>query len=126
MFAPLLAAVVAIGVVAGPDTVAAAPEPPQPPTPFVHPADVHHPECVIEIQPGDSLSSIAGAMPDTAVSYEDLQNENGIADADHIESGDLLDICVGNQLDDVTGDTRSIGADASGDVVDEAVGAQQR
>ena len=79
--------------------------------------------CVIEIQPGDSLSLIAEAMPDTAVTYGDLAAENGIDDADHIESGDFLDICVGNQIDDVTGETRS---QDSGDVVDAAVAAQQR
>jgi hypothetical protein len=78
---------------------------------------------VIEIQAGDSLSLIAEAMPDTAVTYEDLQAENGIADADHIEKGDYLDICVGNQIDDITGETRS---DDSGDVLDPAVAAQQR
>ena len=102
---------------------AAAPGPPDPPTPFVHPPNVHDPECVIEIQAGDSLSLIAEAMPDTAVTYADLQAENDVADADHIESGDFLDICVGNQIDDITGETRG---EDSGDVLDAAVAAQQR
>jgi len=125
MVAQLLTVVVAAAsVFAGAGNAAAAvPVPPDPPTPFVHPPDAHHPECVIEIQPRDSLSVIAEAMPDTAVSYEDLQDENGIADADRIESGDYLDICVGNQIDDITGETR--GAD-SGDIVDDAVAVQQR
>lgn len=125
MVAQLLTVVVAAAsVFAGAGNgLAAVPVPPDQPTPFVHPTDVHHPECVIEIQPRDSLSVIAEAMPDTAVSFEDLQDENGIADADRIESGDYLDICVGNQINDITGETR--GAD-SGDILDETVAVQQR
>lgn len=97
--------------------------PPLPPTPFVHPPEAGNPDCVIEIQSGDSLDAIAEAIPDTAVSFEDLQMENGIDDADHIESGDYLDICVGNQIDDISGDQRDI---ETGGVLDEAVAAQQR
>jgi hypothetical protein len=123
--APLVTlAVAGTCLIAGAGTAsAAAPVPPDPPTPFVHPTDVHDPECVIEIQRGDSLSLIAEAMPDTAVTYSDLAAENGIDNADHIESGDFLDICVANQIDDITGDTRG---DDSGDVLDPAVAAQQR
>ena len=99
------------------------PAPPEPPTPFVHPPDVHDPDCVIEIQRGDSLSIIAEAMPDTAVTYRDLQAENDVDNADHIESGDLLDICVGNRIDDITGESRTQDSD---DVLDPAVAAQQR
>ncbi len=125
MVAQLLTVVVAAAsVFAGAGNgFAAVPVPPDQPTPFVHPPDVHHPECVIEIQPRDSLTVIAEAMPDTAVSFQDLQDENGIADADRIESGDYLDICVGNQINDITGDTR--GAD-SGAIVDDTVAVQQR
>lgn len=125
MAAHFLALVIAgVGALAGVENGhRTAPEPPDPPTPFVHPADVHHPECVIEIQPGDSLSLIAEAMPDTAVTYGDLQDENGIADADHIEAGDFLDICVGNQLDDIIGATRS---EDSGSIADPEVAVQQR
>ena len=120
----LTALVAAMGVLAGAGTgFATAPVAPDPPTPFVHPPDVHDPDCVIEIQAGDSLSLIADAMPDTAVTYGDLQAENDLADADHIEAGDLLDICVGNQIDDITGETRT---NVSGDVLDPAVAAQQR
>lgn len=102
---------------------ATGPTPPEPPAPFVHPADVHNPDCVIEIQPGSSLSAIADNMPDTAVSYDDLQVENGIDNADHIEAGDYLDICVGNQIDDIAGDQRNVD---SADVQDDGVAAQQR
>ena len=100
-----------------------APPPPAPPTPFVFATGVYNPDCVIEIQPGNSLSDIAENMPDTAVSYNDLQAENGIDDADHIEAGAHLDICVGNQVDDVTGDGRE--GDTI-DVLDAGVAAQQR
>ena len=102
---------------------AVAPPPPDQPTPFVHPPDVHDPACVIQIQPGDSLSLIAEAMPDTAVTYSDLQRENDIDNADQINSGDLLDICVGNQIDDISGETRTGDSD---EVVDPVVAAQQR
>ena len=118
-----VAVAVASAVAGGGTAYGAAPEPPDPPTPFVHPPNVDDPECVIEIQAGDSLSLIAEAMPDTAVTYADLQAENDVADADHIESGDFLDICVGNQIDDITGETRG---EDSGDVLDAAVAAQQR
>ena len=71
MSALLLTVVVVVtGVVGGAGNgLAAAPVAPDRPTPFVHPPDVHDPHCVIEIQAGDSLSLIADAMPDTAVTY---------------------------------------------------------
>jgi hypothetical protein len=121
---PVVAFVVAVGTLAGgPGSAAAAPpEPPEPPTPFVHATNVHDPDCVIEIQRGDSLSLIAEAMPDTAVTYFDLAAENGIVNADEINAGDLLDICVGNQIDDIDGGSR----DDEVEVVDEQVAAQQR
>lgn len=103
-------------------TAPASTEPP--PTPFVHPDDVHDPPCVIEIQEGDSLSIIAEAMPDTAVSYDDLAEENGITDPDAINSGSYLDICVGNQVDDISGGDRS--ESATVEIVDEQIAAQQR
>jgi len=123
-----------VGVIAATVTVlgantaaAAAPPTPAPtepaPTPFVHPAGVHNPDCVIEIQPGDSLSIIAEAMPDTAVTYSDLAAENDITDADQINAGAYLDICVGNEVDDISGNGRTGGAV---EIVDEQVAAQQR
>ncbi len=124
---------VLLGAVTIGSAASAAPPPPDPsapeateppPTPFVHPGDVFNPDCVIEIQEGDSLSIIAEAMPDTAVTYDDLAEENGIDDPDAINSGAYLDICVGNQVDDIDGGDRS--EDATVDIVDEQIAAQQR
>lgn len=107
------------------DPAAAVVPPSAPPNPFVQATDAHNPSCAIEIQPGDSLSSIADRIPDTAVSFEDLQSENALADADYVQAGDLLDICVGNQVDDVVGGSRTAGP-SGGEVENEAVAAQQR
>lgn len=105
----------------GAASAGAAAPPPAPPDPFVHPTDVGNPACVIELQRGDSLSDIAEEIPDTAVSYDDLALENDITDADRIEAGDYLDICVGNQLDDISGDTVDVN-----DVDDPEAAEQQR
>ena len=122
----------ALGIGASAAGTVSASAPPQPPpttepqpTPFVHPADVHNPDCVIEIQPGSSLSLIAEAMPDTAVTYTDLQAENGIGNADYVQAGDYLDICVGNEVNDITGGAPVRGNEAAV-IVDEEVAEQQR
>jgi hypothetical protein len=61
---------------------------------------------VIVIRPGDSLSAIADRIHRKAVTVESLQAENGIADPDSINAGDRLDVCVGNDIDDITGKKR--------------------
>ena len=66
---------------------------------------VHNPRCVVKINPGDSLSEIVEAIAGD-VSVDGLQGENAIAEPDRINAGDYLDICVGNDIDDVTGDER--------------------
>ena len=81
--------------------------------------------CVVVVERGESLSLIADRIPDPSVTVASLQAENGIADADVIEPGQQLDVCVGNGIDDVAGAPRDTGpapvpADASG------VEAQQR
>lgn len=79
--------------------------------------------CVVVVESGDSLSLIADGVADPAATTAALQAENGISDADVIEPGQRLDVCVGNGVDDVTGasrDTAPVAADASG------VEAQQR
>ena len=58
------------------------------------------------IQPGESLGLIADAIPDPAVNVTTLQIENQISNADVIDGGDYLDICVGNMVNDVTGEPR--------------------
>jgi len=61
---------------------------------------------VVRIEPGDSLSLIAERVADEAVTVDALQAENGITDPNSISAGDLLDICAGNDVDDITGDER--------------------
>ena len=60
----------------------------------------------MRIEPGDSLSLIAERVADESVTVDALQAENGITDPDSISAGDLLDICAGNDVDDITGDER--------------------
>lgn len=103
--------------VTGPSVGAAAPPPPP------LPPGVDDPNCVRAIGPGDSLSLIADAIPDEAVTVASLQAENGIGDPDRIEVGTLLDVCVGNLVDDVTGEPRS---DESEAVALDGVEAQQQ
>ena len=71
---------------------------------------VANPACVPVIQSGESLSLIADAVDQAGVSVASLQAENLIADPDLINRGGLLDICVGNSVDDVTGDPRTASA----------------
>jgi lipoprotein-anchoring transpeptidase ErfK/SrfK len=77
------------------------------------PAGVANAACVHVIQSGESLSLIADALDQPGVSVASLQTENEIADPDLINRGGLLDICVGNGVDDVTGDPRTTGAPAA-------------
>lgn len=74
------------------------------------PAGVANAACVHVIQSGESLSLIADAVDQAPVSVASLQAENLIADPDLINRGGLLDICVGNGVDDVTGDPRTASA----------------
>ena len=68
--------------------------------------DVYDPLCVMRIEPGDSLGVIADRFDDPTVTAASLSRENGIADSDVINAGDLLDVCVDNGLDDITGEQR--------------------
>lgn len=68
--------------------------------------DVAEPACVAEVMPNDSLGLIVDNVGDDAVTIASLQDENRIGDADVIHPGDLLDICVGNDIDDITGLSR--------------------
>ena len=70
------------------------------------PLPVANPKCVIVIRRGDSLTLIADRIGKKKVTVEGLQLENGIIDADRINAGDYLDICIGNKIDDITGDRR--------------------
>ena len=54
---------------------------------------------------------------------ESLRTENGVANVDVIHAGDVLDICPGNHLDDITGEERGVAATAVGS---SGVAAQQQ
>ena len=62
------------------------------------------PICVVTVEPGDSLGAISARTD--GVSLDDLQAENGLTIDTVIHPGDELDICIGNDVDDVTGASR--------------------
>lgn len=68
---------------------------------------VKNPKCVVQIKSGDSLTAIADSIREDAVTVEGLQTENGITNPDAINAGDYLDVCVGNDVDDVSGGKHS-------------------
>jgi len=74
------------------------------------------PSCVYTVSAGQSLTIIANELATPGVTAESLQAENGIVDADVINIGQVLDVCVGNGIDDRTGtavvtpDTSPVGA----------------
>ncbi len=71
--------------------------------PLTVPATVHDAACVVVVQSGESISLISDQ---TGVEIGVLQRENGIGDGHVLRPGDLLDICAGNEIDDVTGEPR--------------------
>jgi hypothetical protein len=61
------------------------------------------PICVETVEPGDSLSVIASR---TGLALEELEAENAVDSSVTIHPGQEFDICVGNDVDDVTGASR--------------------
>ena len=61
-------------------------------------------DCVVAVQPGDSVSAIASAADLTVA---ELRDENRLSEQTVIHPGDELDVCVGNEVDDVTGLSRA-------------------
>jgi hypothetical protein len=78
------------------------------------PPGIHDPACAKVVQPGDSLSLIADAFDDPTVTAESLRTENAVANVDVIHAGDVLDVCPGNRIDDLTGEERGVAASAVG------------
>jgi LysM repeat protein len=74
-------------------------------TTTVPPLDVYDPACVVQVEPGDSLGAIADAEADEIVTIASLQAENGLTD-ELIVPDQLLDVCIDNGLDDITGEQR--------------------
>ncbi len=62
------------------------------------------PECVVTVEPGDALGAIAESVDD--VSLDEFLDENRISLQTVIHPGDQLDVCIGNDIDDVTGSSR--------------------
>ena len=60
--------------------------------------------CVVAVQSGDSLGAIAVRVE--AVSLDEILDENRLTVDNVIHPGDELDICIGNDVDDVTGSSR--------------------
>jgi hypothetical protein len=68
------------------------------------PLDVFDPACVVMVQEGDTLQAIAERFDNEGLAGPAIQAENLLPD-DVIGVGQLLDVCVDNGLNDVTGET---------------------
>ena len=69
------------------------------------PLDVYDPACVERVQPDDNLTTIAERVADETVDSETIKAENGL-DSSLINLGQLLDVCVDNGMNDITGEAR--------------------
>ncbi|NQY56634.1 MAG: L,D-transpeptidase [Ilumatobacteraceae bacterium] len=76
-----------------------------PTTSTTEPLDVFDPECVVRVSPGDSLGAIASSRDDDLATTASLRAENGRPD-NTIHPGELLDVCIDNGLDDISGAQR--------------------
>jgi LysM repeat protein len=75
------------------------------PTTTVDPTvSLRDPACVATVVSGDSLSKIAAGRD--GVTVEDIRKENWLAPDDVIHPDDELDVCIDNDIDDVTGSSR--------------------
>jgi hypothetical protein len=84
-----------------PTTVAPTTTVPAPPA-----LDVADPACVVQVAPDQTLTMITDLIPDEIVVPETVEAENGLPD-DVLQPGQLLDVCVGNGLNDITGEQRT-------------------
>ncbi len=92
--------------------------PPRATTTTVPGPEIFNEECVVEIGPADSLTSLVERFDDgETINRITLRAENGLVSED-LQPGQLLDVCPGNGLDDVTGAER---VDADEEVVAAAV-----
>jgi lipoprotein-anchoring transpeptidase ErfK/SrfK len=69
------------------------------------PLDVYDPACVVKVRPDDTLIAIAGRLADGTVDPETIKAENAL-DGNQINLGQLLDVCVDNGINDITGEAR--------------------
>jgi hypothetical protein len=82
------------------------PTTPPPTEPAAPVPGVPDPACIVVVAPGDSLSAIVAATGNAALTVDAVVVENGLANADTINAGVPLDVCVGNGIDDTTGAPR--------------------
>jgi hypothetical protein len=75
------------------------------------------PDCVVVVEEFDSLGLIADRFDDETVNVVALRTENNLLTAD-IDVGQAIDVCVGNGLDDITGEQRT---DPDAEIVSAAV-----
>ncbi len=88
------------------------------PTTTTEPApEYYDPACVVEVEAFDSLRLIADQFDDETINVVALRAENNLPTAD-IDAGQVLDVCVGNGLDDLTGEQRT---DPDAEIVSAAV-----
>ena len=74
-----------------------------PPTTTTEPLpDVYDPTCVVRVAEGDSLDLIANRFDDETVSGASIQVENALPEP-IITPGQVLDVCVDNGVNDLTG-----------------------
>jgi hypothetical protein len=67
--------------------------------------DVYDPACVVSARRGDTFVRIARLVDNESPDSEGLRIENGVLIGPPAR-GQLLDVCVGNGIDDITGETR--------------------
>jgi lipoprotein-anchoring transpeptidase ErfK/SrfK len=120
---PATTAATTVAPTAPPTTAAPTTTLPPTTTTIPLPSGVHDPACARVVQPGESLSLIADGVDDPTVTAGSLAEENGITDRDTIHAGDVLDMCPGNKLDDITGEERGVAEVAVGS---SGVAAQQQ
>jgi hypothetical protein len=65
--------------------------------------DAYDPACAVLVVEGDSLELIADRFDDETVTGASVQAENGLPD-ETIYAGQLLDVCVDNGVNDITGE----------------------
>ncbi len=69
------------------------------------PLDVHDPSCVIRAATAGSLEVVAAGASNTPIAGFDLWAENDFPDRGLV-AGDLVDVCVENGVNDITGEPR--------------------
>ena len=67
------------------------------------PTSPPEPVCTSTVEPGDTLIAIAAR---SGITVDELEAENLIDETDAIHPGQVFDVCIGNDTDDLTGASR--------------------